>query len=140
MGFYHNYTAEYQQQRKDQDHHAFLRRYDAHVRMTTRQVPQYQSIPMWDDYKSKIANIEVKYETFAELQISEKALLQLIEDVNLVDEISRRYGRGPNALEYFQRVEATAAIANQEARTRIRNPAVQLAWEKYQMLLKIAGE
>jgi hypothetical protein len=73
-----------------------------------------------------------------ELLMPEEELLKLVELDKSGDELLQRFG--PNAMQYVAEAQSVLSEASYERRVRSRNPAVQLAWEKYQMLLKIAGE
>jgi hypothetical protein len=73
-----------------------------------------------------------------ELLMPEEELLKLVELDRSGDEILQRFG--PNAMQYVSEAQSVLGEAGRERRIRNKNPAVQLAWEKYQMLLKIAGE
>lgn len=119
----------------------FLKKYRARGRFSDKKVAKYHP-PMYamdiNDYSSKYMTTHYEYESVIDIEISVDELHKLVDDNDMIDEISQRYG--PNAIERFRFAEEISWQAKREARIRNANPAVQLAWEKYQMLLKIAGE
>ena len=117
----------------------FLQNYRAQARVVDKQA-YYEREPISyglsaTDYMEKYQQIH--YQNVIELSIAEKDLLKLIEDTETVDELNRKYG--PDIDIYIQEANKTLRKIDRENRIRINNPGVQLAWEKYQMMLKIAG-
>jgi hypothetical protein len=88
------------------------------------------------EYKSVYQ--QTYYQNVLQLTIADEDLNRLIEDVEASDELRRKYG--PNIEMFINNAHIIANKNDQEARIRNSNPGVKLAWEKYQMMLKIAGE
>ena len=61
----------------------------------------------------------------------------MIEDVENYRTLRSRYG--DNIADYLNEAHDQAVKLDYESRIRRHNPGVQLAWDKYQMMLKIAG-
>ena len=80
---------------------------------------------------------QIYYQNVIELSLTEEDLLKLIEDAETADEFNRKYG--PDIDSFIQEANRTLRKIDRENQVRARNPGVQLAWEKYQMMLKIAG-
>jgi hypothetical protein len=142
MSYYQMNNDAYHKDQQSRNLELFTRKYDAGYSMTTERRQNYQAVPMsWDvQYKGVPTTVAVTYETVVEIRLTEESLIRLIDDVNMSEDIARRYGRGPGALDYLYRIESVAATHDREHRIRQNNPTVKTAWDKYQMLLKIAGE
>jgi hypothetical protein len=118
----------------------FLKKYRAHGKFSDKKVAKYHPPQFAIDlnYYENYMTTQYEYESVIAIEISVDELRRLVDDNDMIDEISQRYG--PNAIERFRFAEEVTWQSKKEARIRNANPAVQLAWEKYQMLLKIAGE
>lgn len=77
------------------------------------------------------------YQNVIQLSLSEDDLARLIEDAASTEDLRRQYG--PNIMPFIENAHVLANHIAAEERIRRTNPGVQLAWEKYQMMLKIAG-
>ena len=88
------------------------------------------------EYKSVYQ--QTYYQNVVQLTIADEDLMNLIEAVQTSDELRRKYGDHIDT--FIQNAHLLAYKNDQEARIRNNNPGVKLAWEKYQMMLKIAGE
>jgi hypothetical protein len=72
-----------------------------------------------------------------EMEMPMESLEKMAEDSNDMEELRARYG--PNIHEIGISVIRDDFRNRNEAAIRRTNPGVQKAWEKYQMMLKIAG-
>lgn len=119
----------------------FLHTYRASVNLG--QVEQrYRSAPFnysfnTSDFREYNQQVETYYQQIVELRLAEEDFTKLVEDAEYVEDIRRKYG--PDIMRYVEDATRTNNAAWQEQRIRKANPGVQLAWEKYQMMLKIAG-
>ena len=118
----------------------FLQDYRVKARITNRQIASYDPVPYEfparDSYSINY-HTTTQYHSVLELEMSEKDLDRLVDDVQAYKELMLKYGNniGPylnNAYDYAEQI-------SYEFRIRKENPGVQLAWEKYQTMLKIAG-
>jgi hypothetical protein len=87
------------------------------------------------EYKSVYQ--QTYYQNVLQLTIADEDLIRLIEDVETSEELRRKYG--PNIDVFINNAHIIANKNDQDARIRNNNPGVKLAWEKYQMMLKIAS-
>jgi hypothetical protein len=116
----------------------FLRKYQIQARRSSKQA---RRIPEFKPYDFNHYAVEYQmhvetYEVF-ELEMAEDALLELAERDQTINEIERNWG--PNAVHHYQEARQIIWYNSHDARIRSSNPGVQKAWERYQMLLKIAG-
>lgn len=119
----------------------FLKDYRVRARITERRVasPSYQPF----DYEFKNGNSFSDYHTtfqyhpILELELSEEDLDRLVVDIEDYKQIRMQYGNSIGT--YLNNAHDYAQQVSYEARMRKENPGVQLAWEKYQLMLKIAG-
>lgn len=81
---------------------------------------------------------QIHYQNVIQLSLSEEDLLKLIEDNEMSEQLRRQYG--PHVDQFINNAHTVANNLHREAQIRANNPGVKLAWEKYQMMLKIAGE
>lgn len=88
-----------------------------------------------DNYKMQYQ--QTYYQNVLQLTIVDEDLMALIEDVETSEELRRKYG--PNIDMFINNAHIIANKNDQEARVRNNNPGVKLAWEKYQLMLKIAS-
>jgi hypothetical protein len=117
----------------------FLQRYRAQARIIDKQA-YYKREPVSynfsaTDYMEKYQ--QVHYQNVIELSIAEQDLINLIDDNETADNLMQKYG--PDIDTFIQEANKTLRNIDRENRIRANNPGVQLAWEKYQMMLKIAG-
>ena len=124
----------------NKDVNKFLHKYDIQARqsqMRKYKAPSYT----FDDFKHSNSYdhyVHTLTVSAYELLISEEDFRRLIAADDAMEEIYHRWG--PDARNYLN--EAYRVLGDEARETRVRksNPAVQKAWERYQMLLKIAGD
>jgi hypothetical protein len=117
----------------------FLQRYRVKTAVIDRQqsyTPQPFSYS-FDATEYKSVYQQTYYQDVLQLTITDEDLLRLIEDVESSEELRHKYG--PNIDLFINNAHLIANKNDHEARIRNNNPGVQLAWEKYQLMLKIAG-
>lgn len=119
----------------------FFKRYGAKARISSRYAPAF-SAPSFDMYtygrpnKYMHEHVTMQYENIYEIEIHEHSLNKLLDDTDTMGELGSIYG--PDALYHIQAAMKVASHNQWESRTRSENPAVKLAWEKYQLLLTLA--
>ena len=79
----------------------------------------------------------VYYQNVIEISLAEDDLNKLIDNVGEVKDLQQQYG--PNIMHFIRDARAREHQHSREYAVRKNNPGVQLAWDKYQMMLKIAG-
>lgn len=77
-------------------------------------------------------------EPVVRIEIPLDSFHKLAEDHHNIQDLRTRFG--PNVDRLGEEIIAREWQDSRERRIRASTPAVQKAWEKYQMLLKIAGE
>ena len=120
----------------------FLHKYRATAKITTHQQAAYRTQSY--DYKppsdpDMFRNLytETYYQSVIEISITEDELRVLMDDASEAEELRRQYG--PHVRANLDSANNELLLARREKSIRQSNPGVQLAWEKYQMMLKIAG-
>lgn len=117
----------------------FLHTYRARAKRTYIRMPKPISYD-FDDFKKDYFNtyLHVEETPAVELSIPEEDFRKIIDKVSIADELEVRWG--PQVHQILDEAFRVTSANTHEQRIRRNNPSVQLAWEKYQMLLKIAGE
>jgi hypothetical protein len=92
------------------------------------------------DFKREYTNYYMQTEEVAaiEMTVPLNALEDLIETHDEVERLKTFYG--PDALNRMGEAEDILYKNRKEEYARRNNPAVQKAWDNYQLLLRIAGE
>jgi len=122
---------------------SFVNKFLQQYRVTAAVVDKQQAYTVqpfsysFDATEYKSVHQQTYYQNVLRLTITDEDLIRLIEDVESSEELRRKYG--PNIDLFINNAHLIANKNDQEARIRNNNPGVQLAWEKYQMMLKIAG-
>ena len=119
----------------------FVHKLGARAKTTSRLVRRaqpYQYVPydFTTDYTTN-HYLETYEENIVEMELPLSSFQTLAEHANDLEELRARFG--PNIDEMGQRIMMEDYRARQESLVRKNNPGVQKAWEKYQMMLKIAG-
>jgi hypothetical protein len=117
----------------------FLQNYRVTAAVVDRQ-QAYNVLPFsysLDHTEYKSAYQQTYYQDVVKLTLTDEDLIRLIEDVESAEELRRKYG--PNIELFINNAHSIANKHDQEAHIRNNNPGVKLAWDKYQMMLKIAG-
>lgn len=72
-----------------------------------------------------------------ELTVAQEDLERMIDDIEAIDDLRKIHG--PNIVTYINDAHKHTQQLSYEYSVRKNNPGVQLAWDKYQMMLKVAG-
>lgn len=80
---------------------------------------------------------ETYSERMIELTVAQEDFERMISDIEDINDLRKAHGL--NIVTYINEAHKYAQQLSYENRIRKQNPGVQLAWEKYQMMLKIAG-
>lgn len=134
------YNAQQQLERTANTAQKFLGEYRVKARVTEQYVasydtPSYSRSP-FDKYRDEYTT-QVRHCQVVELTLTENDLERLIDDVEGYKILRARYG--DNIVNYLNEAYNHAIQLDDERKIRNQNPGVQLAWDKYQMMLKIAG-
>jgi hypothetical protein len=116
----------------------FCADYRIDISLTSKQRAEYE--PTSFDpygYSSVYMTKQLTYQPIVRLEISESDLERLINDADDAKEINRTYG--PHVRRILDESSITASRNMRESLIRKEHPGVQLAWDKYQMMLKLAG-
>lgn len=119
----------------------FLQKYNIRARSSHIRIydpPRLYDFRLPDGSDPINYHIKTREVPAVELVMPDDSLSRLVELDSSGDELLRRFG--PNAIQYVENAQIVLNSNLRESKIRKQNPAVQLAWEKYQMLLKIAGE
>lgn len=117
----------------------FVHKLGGKARITSRTIRRVEpSYSPWD-YKESFNHqyLNTYEENLVEMELPLSTFSRLAEHANDIEELRARFG--PNIDEMGQRIMMEDYRSRQEAQVRGSNPGVQKAWEKYQMMLKIAG-
>ncbi len=116
----------------------FLYKHRIRAKRSYMRIPRPVSFN-YNDVKQDYYNAYMHVEEVpsVELSISEEDFKSIIERVEQSEELERHWG--PNAHQVLNEAFRVTSEQSHESRIRQSNPAVKIAWEKYQMLLKIAG-
>jgi DNA repair ATPase RecN len=118
----------------------FLQKFGATATITYRQEAKYNPVSFdfnKDPYFNYSTSIMKETVPIVNMEIREDQLRSIVERLEDLEEMQRRYG--PNIEFVVKETMQAQASEWRESRIRKENPGVQLAWEKYQMMLKIAG-
>ncbi len=119
----------------------FLHKLGAKANITYRTQRMYQPQPFDLNPINSNGFYEAHMTTYespiVEMEMPLESLEKLAEEAIDMEELKTRYG--PNIHEIGMSVLRDDFQSRNEAAIRRTNPGVQKAWEKYQMMLKIAG-
>ena len=109
----------------------FLKRYEAHAGLSShKQYARYRR-PKFDDYMTAMDtyyHAQVDREPYVEMYVPQHRFQELVERDRYYTKLSRE-------------VDYATQVVNQQVQDEVvrrQNPAVELAWRKYQMLLELA--
>ena len=130
-------TASQQQDIKEN----FLYKLGARARITTRVHQEAHFTPPSfdiDSYQSQYMQYNVMSHPIVEVEMPLNKFEELVDTVNDLELVKARYG--PDVMRAVQTFQDQQFIKMREESIRRSNPGVQKAWERYQTMLKLAGE
>ena len=118
----------------------FVHKLGGKAQLTSRTMRRYEP-PTFDPYGSYKNSYYAEFHTYeeqvVELELPLSKFKDLAENAHDIEDLRARYG--PNIDQMGMEIMREDFVRRNEAAVRRNNPAVQKAWEKYQMMLKIAG-